>query len=56
MIARLKAAVRNRTSEIIGMTAIAICLLMIITGPIIDFFLCLCLLGLLHLAIWLGKR
>lgn len=56
MIARLKDVVKERASEIIGVTAIAICLLMIFTGWIADFFLCLGLLGLLRLAIWLGKR
>jgi hypothetical protein len=56
LIAVATAWVRERASAIIVVTAIAIVLLMILTGPIIDFFLCLCLLGLLRLAIWLGKR
>lgn len=56
MIQRLRDKVKERASEIIGVTAIAIVLLMTFTGWIADFFLCLCLLGLLHLAIWLGKR
>ncbi|MNE40271.1 hypothetical protein D3C80_1342700 [compost metagenome] len=56
MIVAAKAWVKERASAIIVVTAIAIVLLMIFTGWIIDFFLCLCLLGLLRLAIWLGKR
>lgn len=56
MIAVATSWVKERAEAIIVVTAIAIVLLMIITGPIIDFFLCLCLLALLRLAIWLGKR
>ncbi|MGV1752830.1 hypothetical protein [Agrobacterium sp. CG674] len=56
MIAVAKAWVRQRAEAIVVVTAIALIFLMIITGPIIDFLICLCLLGLLRLAIWLGKR
>lgn len=56
MIAAATAWVKERASAIILVTAIAIVLLMTFTGWIIDLFLCLGLLGLLRLAIWLGKR
>lgn len=56
MIAAARAWVIERASAIVMVTAIAIVLLMTFTGWIIDLFLCLCLLGLLRLALWLGKR
>ncbi|MEH3111540.1 MAG: hypothetical protein PGN22_15715 [Agrobacterium cavarae] len=56
MIQRVKAWVRQRAEAIVVAAAIALVLLMMLTGPIIDFLICICLLGLLKLSLWLGKR
>lgn len=56
MIAQAKAWVRQRAEAIVVTAAVALVLLMMLTGPIIDFLICICLLGLLKLSLWLGKR